>query len=187
MKTSTVSFFKKGSVLAALVALFTVYSASAQQPKPSPAAKDSIALGGKIISVTYSSPGVKGRDIFSKTGLLSKDGTYPVWRAGANNATVLHTDADLMIGSLHVPKGDYTLFVRVSDPDHWELIINKQVGQWGTIYNPAMDLGHVKMNMSKPKELVERLYYKLSPTGANKATMTLAWENHAGEVDILQH
>ncbi|MGH9481332.1 MAG: DUF2911 domain-containing protein [Terriglobales bacterium] len=45
---------------------------------------------------------MRGRQIFGPGGLLSHDPNYPVWRAGANAATAFHTDADLMLGDLHV-------------------------------------------------------------------------------------
>src|SRR3954471_18541558 len=77
----------------------------------SPAAQTEATVGGKKITIKYHAPSVKGRKIFGPDGLISKDPNFPVWRAGANEATALHTDADLMIGDIHVPKGDYTLFV----------------------------------------------------------------------------
>ncbi len=55
-----------------------------------------------------------------------------------------------MIGSLSVPKGDYTLFVNLANPAAWELIVNKQTGQSGLEYDGKQDLGRVKMTMSKP-------------------------------------
>jgi hypothetical protein len=157
------------------------------QPKPpaSPAATESITIAGKAITITYSSPGVKGRagQLFAKDGRISHDPTYPVWRAGANQATKLHTDADLMIGSLLVPKGDYTLYVDLSDPANWVLIINQKVGQWGTVYDKAQDLGRVEMKMEKPPALVENLKYTLNASGT-KGTLSLAWENLCGSVSI---
>src|SRR5215468_5983461 len=82
---------------------------------------ESKAIGGKTISVTYSSPKVNGRagKLFGKDGRIGQDPTYPVWRAGANAATKFHTDADLDVAGLAVPKGDYTLYVDVSDPAKW--------------------------------------------------------------------
>jgi hypothetical protein len=79
---------------------------------------ESNTIGGKTISITYSSPKVNGREgkLFGKDGRIGQDPTYPVWRAGANAATKLHTDADLDLGGLAVPKGDYTLFVDLTDP-----------------------------------------------------------------------
>ena len=85
-------------------------------------------IGGHEITISYSSPGVKGREgkIFTKDGLISHNPHYPVWRAGANAATTLETAGDLMVGDLHVPAGKYTLFVDISDPDQWTLIVNKK-------------------------------------------------------------
>ncbi len=116
--------------------LMVAATLSAQQnPPKSPPATESGTLAGKTFTITYNSPGVKGRDghIFTKDGLIGHDRTYPVWRAGANAATALHTEGGLEIGGLTVPKGDYTLYVDISDPDHWVLIVNKQTGQWGTV------------------------------------------------------
>jgi hypothetical protein len=63
-----------------------------------------------------------------------------VWRAGANAATKFHTDADLDVGGLFVPKGDYTLYVDLSDPAKWQLVINRQTGQWGLTYAASVPL-----------------------------------------------
>src|ERR1700758_2831861 len=79
----------------------------------SPPANASISIGGKNLIVRYSAPSVRGRQIFGDGGLLSRDPTYPAWRAGANSATSFHSDADLDIGGLSVPKGDYTVYVWV--------------------------------------------------------------------------
>ena len=112
------------------------------------------------------------------------DPTAPIWRAGANSATAFHSDADLNIAGLAVPKGDYTLYVNVKDPDAWELVINKQTGQWGTEYDASKDLGRVKMQMTKPPALIEMLKYTITGTGGNKGTIQLAWENHISSVSV---
>jgi hypothetical protein len=88
------------------------------------------------------------------------------------------------VGGQMVPAGDYTLFVNVKDPDAWELIINKQPGQWGLTYKQDQDLGRVKMAMSKPAAPVETLKYTLSDEGGNKAKLTIEWENHIASAPI---
>ena len=125
----------------------------------SPAAKASATITGKLITIKYGAPSVRGRQIFGDGGLVSTDWAYPVWRAGANAATTLTTGADLDIGGLHVPAGTYTLYVLVKDPDNWQLIVNRQTGQGGHIYKDRMDLGRVDMKMDKPKAPVEKLRY----------------------------
>jgi hypothetical protein len=159
----------------------------AQQGAPkSPPATESAKIGGKAITITYSSPRVNGREgkIFGKDGLISHNPNYPIWRAGANAATALHTDADLTIGEVKVPKGDYSLYVDIGNPDAWVLIVNKQTGQWGLTYDSAQNLGQVKMTMSKPKALVENLTYALKDSGGGKGKLILCWENHVATVPV---
>jgi hypothetical protein len=154
-----------------------VQPAFAQQ---SPPAEASVTINGKKLSIKYAAPSVRGRKIFGDGGRISQDPNYPVWRAGANSATAFHTDADLDLGGLNVPKGDYTLYVLVKDPDAWELIINKQTGQWGLTYSQ----GHVKMTMSKPSAPIETMKYTLSSQGGNRGKVELAWENHIASVSL---
>src|SRR6185503_19816800 len=104
----------------------------------SPAASTSVTVNGKTLKIDYSAPSRRGRDIFGKGGVISNDGTYPVWRAGANAATSFKTDADLTIGTLAVPKGGYTLYVDTG-ASPWQLIVSKQTGQEGSEYNKAQD------------------------------------------------
>lgn len=167
------------------VFIATAATLSAQKAPASPAATETTMLAGKTVSITYSSPGVKGRagHLFGKDGKIGQDPTYPVWRAGANSATKLHTDADLDIAGLKVPKGDYTVFVDISDPAKWVLVINKQTGQWGTVYDKAQDLGRVEMTMSTPPIMVENLKYAFSEKGG-KHELTLCWENVCASVTV---
>ena len=143
---------------------------------------------GKIdkatLEIKYCAPSVRGRQIFGTGGQVMGDPTAPIWRAGANDATAFHTDANLTVGSLAVPKGDYTLYVNVKDPDAWELVISKETGQWGTEYDAAKDLGRVKMEMKTPPAPIEMLKYTISSTGGNKGTIQLAWEKHIASVSV---
>ncbi|MGH9520783.1 MAG: DUF2911 domain-containing protein [Terriglobales bacterium] len=153
--------------------------AQGNKPPASPPEQATLQIPAGTVQIKYSSPSVRGRQIFGPGGLLSHDGTYPAWRAGANAATSLHTDADLRIGSLSVPKGDYTLFVFVQDPDHWQLIVNKQTGQWGLTYDAKRDLGRVPMEMSVPDATVEHLRWVI--TGHS---LSLQWDKHIGTVAL---
>jgi hypothetical protein len=152
-----------------------------QNPPSSPSETATATMGGKTVTISYNSPRVKGREghIFTKDGRISHDPHYPVWRGGANAATTLKTDADLTIGDLTVPKGTYTLFVDISDPDNWTLIVNKKTGEWGLAYDGSADLGRAKMDMSKPPAMIEDLKYTI---GDGK--ITLAWEDHVASVTV---
>lgn len=150
----------------------------------SPSATATGVINGKTLAVRYSAPSVRGRQIFGAGGLLSRDPTYPAWRAGANAATTLTTDADITVGTLAVPKGTYTLYAWVQNPDAWDLIISRQTGQWGLNYDAKQDLGRVKMTMSKPSALVETLKYTIADKGAGTGELRLEWEHRVATVPI---
>jgi len=175
-------------LLFAATTLFAQMTPQKAPPK-SPPATATATIGGKTITIAYSSPRVKGREgkIFTKDGLISHDPHYPVWRAGANAATTLKTDGNIMIGDLMIPAGTYTLFVDISNPAQWTLIVSKATGEWGLAYDPAQDLGKTPMTMSKPSSLVEDLTYTLTDSGGNNGMLTLAWENVSASVPIMVH
>src|ERR1700722_11687907 len=161
-----------------LVALGT---ASAQTSPPETA---SGKIDPAMLTIKYCAPSVRGRQIFGEGGRVMQDPTAPIWRAGANDATAFHTDADLNIGGLAVPKGDYTLYVNVKDPNALERVINKQTGQWGTSYDASQDLGRVKMEMRTPPAPIEVLKYTITSSGGNKGKIELAWEKHIASVPV---
>ena len=107
-------------VCTGLLLAATTLIAQQKAPPLSPPATASASVGGKAITITYSSPRVRGREgkIYTKDGLIATSGgsQYPIWRGGANAATTLKTDADLTIGDLSVPAGTYTLFIESPTP-----------------------------------------------------------------------
>src|ERR1700738_4115662 len=167
-----------------LAAAGTVFAQGGTPASPPETASGTV--GGKTVTVTYSSPRVKGREghVYTKDGLIAKahGSQYPIWRSGANAATTLKTEGDIMVGDLHVPAGTYTLFVDISDPDNWVLIVNKKTGEWGLAYDASQDLGKVKMQMAKPATMAEELKYTV---GDGK--VTLAWENKEASVPLTAH
>jgi hypothetical protein len=153
---------------------------------------------GKLIWIFYHAPSVKGRHIFNGPGALQPDST--IWRLGADFATVLHTDADLDIGGLAVPKGEYTLYIDL-DKGNWKLIVNKQLmnprgtrPQWGianskgdTSDDPAKEVGRTALTMGKPASPVETLRISLmrtepATTSATHGKLEIAWENVTASV-----
>ena len=155
----------------------------------SPKEQASANFGEKKITIDYNSPRVRGRagKLFSKDGLISHDKDYPFWRAGANEATTLKTTSNIMIGSLMISPGTYTLFVDISDPAQWTLVVSKDVGEWGLNYDKTKDLGRVKMRMAKPAALVENLKWTIKPTMGSDGTITLEWENESASVPLMVH
>jgi len=163
--------------------LFAATAITAAAQPLSPPAETTATIGGKKITIKYSAPSVRGRKVFSEDGILKNDATYPVWRAGANEATELDTAGNLTIGSLNVPAGKYSLYVLL-DKGGWKLILNKDTGQSGMDYDEKKDFGRVAMTMGKPAAMVEKFKITLSPAGGNKGRLTMEWENTSASVDF---
>ena len=121
------------------------------KPFVSEAATASVTVAGGTIDIRYNTPHMHGRKIM---GCLVPYGK--VWRTGANPATTIITSVPLVFGTLLVPAGTHTLYTLPS-ADTWQLIINKQTGQWGLTYNQDQDLGRVQMKakpMTAPQEVM---------------------------------
>ncbi|MEM8963505.1 MAG: DUF2911 domain-containing protein [Acidobacteriota bacterium] len=85
---------------------------------------------GTYVSVIYSRPYVRGREVFGE----GDDALVPfgkVWRTGANEATELTTTGDIKVGGKTLPAGTYSVFT-VPGTDSWTIHFNSQLGMWGT-------------------------------------------------------
>jgi DUF2911 family protein len=145
--------------------------AGAQQNRASPHATANVTLKGKQVSIAYGRPSMRGRKI---VGDLVPFGQ--VWRTGADEATAFVTPLDLTIGRVVIPAGSYTLYSLPAEKS-WKLIINKQIGQWGTEYDQSQDLVRIDMQESKTSAPVEQFTISWNEKGADKADLVLEWEN----------
>jgi hypothetical protein len=174
---------RKITSLLSLSVLVLAGAAVAQEPKKplSPPAKAEATLNGKKVSIDYAAPSKRGRAIMGELVPYGK-----VWRTGANAATSLKTEGDLMIGTVHVPAGSYTLYT-IPGEKEWTLIISKQTGQWGSDYDESKDLGRTKMTVKALAAPTETFVIAIAPNGPNAATLRLAWENVEATTRVLAH
>ena len=94
------------------------------------------------ISISYGRPYLRERVVGESVEPMGS----MVWRLGADEATTLVTDKDLMIRDAHVPAGEYTLWAAHMG-DEFHLIVNSQTGQWGTQYDASHDVAHIAMDV----------------------------------------
>jgi hypothetical protein len=142
------------------------------QPLASPPAMAETTLDGAKITIHYNSPAMRGRKIMG--GLVPYG---QIWRTGANPATSFVTAADLKIGALSVPAGNYTLYTQPAAPGTpWLLIINKQTGQWGLVYNQKMDLGRTPMHYDKLPAPQESMTISFEKTMKDSTELHIKWE-----------
>jgi len=126
--------------------------------------EDASLSGPSRITITYGQPHARGRKV--EGGLIPLD---TVWRFGANMATTLHTDLDITLGDLNVPRGDYSLFILYARSGY-SLIVNRGTGQWGTDYDASKDMGRVALTSRTMAEPEPSLTIYLVPDAPQPTT-----------------
>ena len=166
------------ALLAAVFAPLTLLSV-AQEPLASPAATAETTLAGKTVTIHYNSPAMRGRKIMGELVPFDK-----VWRTGANEATSFVTQGDLKIGPATVPAGSYTLYT-LPNATRWLLIINKQTGQWGTVYDQSKDLVRIPMHSKTLSSPQEKMSITFENTHGNITELHIRWENTEQYIEIV--
>lgn len=129
-----------------------------------------------VVFVNYGRPQVRERTVWG--GTLIPYGE--VWRTGANEATHLATSRELTFSNgVVVPPGLYTLWILLDQTAGPQLLINKQVGQWGAgnnVYNQANDVGRVPLTLANAPEHVEEFTITIRNAGApTRGAIDFAW------------
>jgi hypothetical protein len=171
MKTKTAIMLFTTIVCSVFVT--SVFAQGDKAARPSPPATATGKIGKANVTISYSSPSVKGRKIYG-TDLVPYG---KVWRAGANEATIFQTDAELTMGGKKLPAGKYSLFA-IAGEKEWTFIFNSETGQWGIKRSGEANLDRAKDVLTvtaKPKKsgsFNEKLVYTIENNG-----FTLKWEN----------
>lgn len=145
-------------------------AAPVELPRPSPAASVFEKIGTARLTVTYSRPAVKGREVWG--GLVPYG---QVWRLGANDATTLEVSEACKLAGHDLPAGSYALFA-IPSKDSWTIVVNAQAKQWGAYFrDPKKDVFtfEVKPSAGPHQEWLE---YRLHPESARVVRVEMAWE-----------
>lgn len=141
-------------------------------PPASPPAKNEVQIGYTKAEVSYHRPGVRGRKVFGE--LLPWN---EVWRAGANENTLVTFDGEVYIGDTKVPAGTYSLYLIPSEFDEWTWIVNKATENWGARgYNQNLDVARVRAKPTDLSEREETLGYRWRNVRPGSAELTFEWE-----------
>ncbi|MGJ3235725.1 DUF2911 domain-containing protein [Marivirga sp.] len=173
----------KKSILLFSLSIFIIgtleLNAQIEIPQPSPKAKVETTVGLTDVSISYFRPSVKGRQIFGEGGdFLQPYGV--LWRAGANNGTILDLSTDAMIAGNKVEAGKYLVLMTPGE-NEWEFILYSDISLGGNVgnFDESKEVVSVIQKATKLDEPVETLTYQISDISANNrsANIHFEWEN----------
>lgn len=146
---------KNALKITGILALMVLSTFAVNAQKASPPAEASGYIGDANITINYSQPGVKGREIY---GDLVPYGE--VWRAGANAATVIEVSSDVKVGGEKLKAGKYGLWV-IPGKKEWTWIFSSTWDTWGTNYDPSKDVLRVKGSVEGLDDMFERMTFNV--------------------------
>ena len=151
-----------------------VYSqADVALPRMSPSARISFSIGFTDIDISYSSPAIRNRAVWGNIVPYNQ-----LWRAGANEATVITFSEDVKINDQLLAAGSYSFFVIPHRDGFWTAIFNRDTEQWGVRrYDESKDALRVKAPVDTLCDREERLHYYISDNSLDQGTLCLRWEH----------
>lgn len=139
--------------------------------------------GGMDVKVNYGKPAKKGRYIFGREQDKALLPYGKVWRTGANEATVIEFSQSVLFAGTAVAAGKYSLWT-IPEQGSWKVILNSEVGQWGTNYNDGKDIlkAEIPIRVRPVIQELFSIYFEEQPKGVN---MILSWDQTEAIISIL--
>ncbi len=154
-----------------LFGLGNLLTAQMDLPRKSPRASVSYTIAYTTVNINYSSPAVKGREIWGELEPYNQ-----LWRAGANEATTIEFSTPVKVEGKSLPQGKYAFFLIPKEEGKWTAIFNKDAEQWGAYsYDKEKDALRVEVGMQASKVNEERLNYTVVEQEIDQGYIRLGW------------
>jgi tetratricopeptide (TPR) repeat protein len=176
-----------GTIYVAALMVCTMMVAVAQNittPRAaSPAAKASQTIGISKITVKYSRPAVRGRQVYGTNlahygyiNLGFGTATAAPWRAGANENTTITFSDDAKVQGESIPAGTYGLFIGLHEDGKADIIFSRNTSSWGSFFY-SQDEDQLRVTVeSEEIPNQERLTFDFVNIDATSAIVVLDWE-----------
>jgi tetratricopeptide (TPR) repeat protein len=147
-------------------------------PEASQAATVSQRIGLTDITVTYHRPAVQQRTIWGDVVPFDQ-----VWRAGANENTIVSFSTPVQVGGQTLAAGDYGLHM-IPAKGTWTVILSNDASAWGSFfYDQANDAVRLTTTPTESAHQ-EHLAYTFENPAPGGVVLTLRWEKLAVPVSI---
>ena len=149
----------------------------------SPSAETSQTIGISKVTINYSRPSVRERDIwgtnlahYGYNNLGFGTATAAPWRAGANENTTITFSHNATVEGKEIPAGTYGLFVGIHEDGKADIIFSKNSESWGSFFY-SQDEDQLRVSVSSQEvSHTERLTYDFVDIDNSSSIAVLDWE-----------
>jgi hypothetical protein len=143
----------------------------------SPTGKTEIAVNDLKVEINYSRPSVRERVIFGteEDGAIQPYGSY--WRLGANEATEITINQEVLFNGMTLPAGTYRLYA-VPGPNTFRIGVSPEIGKWGA-WEPDYnnDLFTTEVPVTRLDTPVEQFTARIEEGPADGAVLFFEWSD----------
>jgi hypothetical protein len=135
-----------------------------------------------LLKLCYGAPALRGRVMVGGEAVPHGE----LWRLGANEPTVLHTPAPILVGDVRIPAGPVTLYA-IPGPATWEIFVTASTGHWGNQITPevrAQELGSFSVTATREDPEVERLHFHFEDRGNGQYPLIMTWQDVRLEIPV---
>jgi hypothetical protein len=168
---------KKTTLFILSVLLSATYGFSQVTPAPSPSATATQVVGVTKISLDYSRPALRGREIFGKLIPFGK-----VYRTGANSSTKFENSSDITIEGQPLAAGKYAI-MSIPEAGEWTVIFSKNLGVNEGNYKESDDALRVKVKTSEVA-MTESFTIDFTDLKDDSGKMNIYWEKTKVSLNI---
>jgi hypothetical protein len=172
---------KKIIFLVFAVAISVTANAQIKTPAASPAQKIQQTVGLTDVTLEYSRPHMKDREIFG--GLVPFD---KLWRTGANKNSHITFSDDVEIGGATLIAGTYAIFTKPGR-ETWEVMFYIDASNWGTPENwdPSKVAVTVKAKSSELPMRINSFTMMFNDVKNDSADLAIMWDKTLVNVPII--
>ena len=162
---------QRTSIATIAFALAAIAPPSDAQLLASEKATVSQTVDGTTTTVTYFRPRARGR----RSLFGSRVRWGEIWTPGANQATLLRVDKDVVIEGTPVPSGAYSVWI-VVQPAAWEMVLDRDTTLLHT-QGPKPRAGQIRFGVRHEKRpFMETLTWWFPDVASTGATLAMQWD-----------
>lgn len=178
-----ITIMKKLLIIGFIAAnLLTAAQAQVSMPAPSPTQTILQDFGMGKIELTYSRPGIKGRQLFGQNSELVPLGKP--WRTGANAATKIRFTDNVTIGGKTLDTGSYVIYT-IPNQSQWDVVLSKGNAYPGAEgFKESDDVVRVKAPVATLQDKLETFTMQFANVKSESCELHLMWGNTDVSVPI---